>query len=42
MLNKIIKFFLEQKLVTVILLALIIVWGIAVAPFNWDIGFYSP
>jgi copper/silver efflux system protein len=39
MLNRIIKFFLEQKLVTVILLALIIVWGIAVAPFNWDIGF---
>jgi copper/silver efflux system protein len=39
MLNKIIKFFLEQKLVTVILLALVIVWGIAVAPFNWDIDF---
>jgi copper/silver efflux system protein len=39
MLNQIIKFFLEQKLVTVLLLALIIVWGIATAPFNWDIGF---
>lgn len=39
MLNQIIKFFLEQKLVTVLLLALIIVWGIATAPFNWDIDF---
>ncbi len=40
MLNRIIKFFLEQKLVTVLLLALIIVWGIATAPFNWDIGIF--
>ncbi|MFP4367367.1 MAG: efflux RND transporter permease subunit [Bacteroidales bacterium] len=39
MLNQIIKFFLEQKLVTVLLLALIIVWGISTAPFNWDIDF---
>ncbi len=39
MLNKIIKFFLENKLVTVLLLLLIIAWGIVTAPFNWDIGF---
>ena len=39
MLNIIVKFFLEQKLVTVLLLTLIIVWGIATAPFNWNIGF---
>jgi copper/silver efflux system protein len=38
MLNQIIRFFLEQKLVTVLLLTLIIIWGIATAPFNWDIG----
>ena len=39
MLNIIIKFFLEQKLVTILLLTLIIIWGIATAPFNWDINF---
>ena len=36
MLNRIIKFFLEQKLVTVMLLTLIIVWGIAVAKSGHD------
>lgn len=39
MLNKIIKFFLENKLVTVLFLLLIIGWGIVTAPFNWNIGF---
>jgi copper/silver efflux system protein len=39
MLNKIIKFFLENKLVTVLLLLLIIGMGIVTAPFNWDTGF---
>lgn len=39
MLNSIIKFFLENKLVTVILLVLIVLWGIVVAPFNWNTGF---
>ena len=39
MLNKIIKYFLENKLVTVLLLALFVGWGIVTAPFNWDIGF---
>ncbi|MDO9550964.1 efflux RND transporter permease subunit [Rhodonellum sp.] len=39
MLNAIIKFFLVNKLVTVILLVLIVLWGIVVAPFKWDTGF---
>ncbi|MFC4872924.1 efflux RND transporter permease subunit [Negadavirga shengliensis] len=41
MLNAIIKFFLENKLVTVLLLVLIVLWGIVVAPFRWDIGLPS-
>ncbi|EOZ95793.1 Cobalt-zinc-cadmium resistance protein CzcA [Indibacter alkaliphilus LW1] len=39
MLNKTIKFFLENKLVTVILLVLVVAWGIVTAPFNWNTGF---
>ncbi|WP_114781252.1 efflux RND transporter permease subunit [Botryobacter ruber] len=39
MLNSIIKFFLEQKLVTVLLLLLIVGWGIVTAPFNWNVSF---
>ncbi|MDX5417952.1 MAG: efflux RND transporter permease subunit, partial [Hymenobacteraceae bacterium] len=39
MLNSIIKFFLEQKLVTTLLLLLIVGWGIVVAPFNWKVDF---
>lgn len=39
MLNKIIKYFLENKLVTVLLLLLIIGWGIVTAPFNWSVDF---
>lgn len=38
MLNKIIRFFLENKLVAVITLVLFVGWGIATAPFNWDTG----
>lgn len=38
MLNKIIKFFLENRLVTVLLLLLIVGWGIVTAPFGWKIG----
>ncbi|UII21360.1 efflux RND transporter permease subunit [Fulvivirga ligni] len=38
MLNKIIKYFLENKLVTFLLLLALIVWGIVTAPFGWDIG----
>jgi len=35
MLNKIIKYFLENRLITVILLLLLIGWGIIVSPFEW-------
>lgn len=39
MLNKSIKFFIENKLVAILLLSIFIGWGVATAPFNWDIGF---
>jgi Cu(I)/Ag(I) efflux system membrane protein CusA/SilA len=38
MFNKFIKFFLENKLVTIILLTIFIVWGIISAPFGWNTG----
>ncbi len=38
MLNKIIRFFLENKLVTFLALAIFITWGIVTSPFNWDTG----
>jgi len=38
MFNKIIKFFLENKLVTFIVLAIFVVWGIVSSPFGWDTG----
>ncbi len=37
MLGKIIRFFLENKLITVLLLVVFVGWGIAVAPFNWKL-----
>lgn len=39
MINRILKYFLENKLVTVLFLLLIIGWGIVTAPFNWNVGF---
>ncbi|HYQ57137.1 MAG TPA: efflux RND transporter permease subunit, partial [Draconibacterium sp.] len=36
MLNKIIKFFLENKLVTILVLILLVSWGIITSPFGWD------
>lgn len=39
MLNKSIKFLIENKLVAVLLLSLFIGWGIIHAPFNWETGF---
>lgn len=39
MLNKIIKFFLENKLVTFLVLIVFISWGIINSPFGWDTGF---
>ncbi|MFO7853060.1 MAG: efflux RND transporter permease subunit [Bacteroidota bacterium] len=38
MLDKIIKFFLENKLVTYLILIVFIGWGIVSSPFNWDTG----
>lgn len=38
MLNRIIRFFLENRLVTAILLVGLIVWGILTAPFGWSLG----
>jgi len=39
MLNKVIKFLIENKLVSVLMLVLFIGWGTVNAPFNWDTGF---
>jgi len=36
MLNKIIRYFLENKLITFMLLATFIIGGIVTAPFNWE------
>ncbi len=36
MLHNIIKYFLENKLVTVIVLCLFVGWGIVTAPFGWE------
>lgn len=38
MLNKIIKYFLQNTLVTVLLLVGLVAWGIVTAPFGWDTG----
>ncbi len=38
MLNKTIRFFLENKLVAVLLLLLFVGWGLVVSPFGWNIG----
>jgi Cu(I)/Ag(I) efflux system membrane protein CusA/SilA len=36
MVNNIIKFFLENRLVTFLLLFIFVAWGIATAPFSWE------
>ncbi len=38
MLNKAIKFLIDNKLVALLLLLLFVVWGIVHAPFKWDTG----
>ena len=38
MLNKSIKFLIENKLVTVLLLVLFVTWGVVNAPFEWNTG----
>ncbi|MEQ8363911.1 MAG: efflux RND transporter permease subunit [Cyclobacteriaceae bacterium] len=39
MLNKIIRYFLENKLVTFLVLIIFIGWGLVTAPFGWNTGF---
>ncbi len=38
MLNRAIKFFLENKLVTFLVLLIFVSWGIVTSPFGWDTG----
>ncbi|KAA6338904.1 Cation efflux system protein CusA, partial [termite gut metagenome] len=38
MLNKIITYFLENRLITIVLLIILVVWGLSSAPFNWHGG----
>ncbi len=38
MLNKSIKYLIENKLITVLLLFLFVSWGIVTAPFEWNLG----
>ena len=38
MLNKSIKFLIENKLVAVLILAMFIGWGVITAPFNWNLN----
>jgi len=39
MLNKTIRYFLENKLVTILLLFIIIAWGLVTTPFDWKTSF---
>lgn len=41
MINTLIKFFLENRLVTLILLVLLVGWGLMTAPFQWNTGLPS-
>ncbi len=38
MLNRIVKYFLHNRLISILLLVVIVLWGISVAPFNWHGG----
>ena len=40
MLHKMIRFFLENKLVTFLMLLIFFGWGIASAPFDWETGIF--
>ncbi len=39
MFNRIIKYFLYNRLVSVLLVIALVGWGLSTAPFNWDTGF---
>ena len=38
LLDRVIRFCLEQKLVVAIALVGVLLWGVLVAPFSWDLG----
>ena len=38
MLNKIIRYFLENRVITILILVLVVVWCISTSPFNWHGG----
>ncbi len=38
LLDQVIRFFLEQKIIVFLIIAMIIGWGVMVAPFDWNIG----
>jgi Cu(I)/Ag(I) efflux system membrane protein CusA/SilA len=38
MLNRILKYFLEHRLVSVLLLMIFVIWGLVSSPFNWNLG----
>ena len=38
MINGIIKYFLNNRLITILLLVVLVVWGLSTAPFNWHGG----
>lgn len=38
MLKNSVNFFLENRLITLLLVALMLLWGIATSPFNWNTG----
>ena len=40
MLNKFIRFFLENRLVTLLMLLIFIGWGVVTAPFDWETGIF--
>ncbi len=39
LLDKVIRFFLVNKIVVFLMILLIVAWGVMVAPFDWDTGF---
>ena len=40
MLYKIIRFFLENRLVTLLMLLIFIAWGVVTSPFDWETGIF--
>jgi Cu(I)/Ag(I) efflux system membrane protein CusA/SilA len=38
LIDKVIRFFLEKKVIVLLLIALVVVWGLMVAPFDWHLG----